>query len=313
MANIMDLFSPAKVVETNFDIEGIKEACKRVIKMQNMVGGKPKFKIKIGSGIFIFTTGNGRVNMEKFQGIIVTHHRSNALFDISGTGEKNENTPPICSSTDGIMGINNKTGEYADCEKCPYNQFGTAENGKGKACKNMHRLYILIEGCPMPAILSLPPTSLEFWRNYSIMDVAAMGLDMSEVVTEFSLTEGLHLNKNEYSIVNFKLIGKVSQEIREYCAETGASIEKTPRPAIEADEYNREPDVIIQQDDENSAENDIENDTQNDIENDIRKEPENNAEIIDNEVAGSESDFGAGIDAIIDSEEDPEEIDFDSL
>ena len=284
MGNIMDLFSPAEVVETKFDIEGIKEACKRVIKIQNIVGGKPKFKIKIGSGVFNFTTGNRKMTTEKFQGIIVMHHRSNALFDISGTGQKDKNTPPVCSSTDGIKGFNHETGEYAYCEECPYNQFGTSENGKGKgkACKNMHRLYILIEGCPMPAMLSLPPTSLEFWRNYSIMDVAALGLDLSEVVTEFSLIGGVSSRKDEYSIVNFKLIGKVNQEIKEYCTEAGTTIEQSPRPEIEADEYNREPTEIIQQDDEDIPEEAV-------------------------------SDLGSGLDEIIENEDEPEEIDFDNL
>lgn len=256
MANIMDLFSQAEIVDVNFDVDKAKGIFERIKQAQEAVGGRPKLKAKVGSGgvkVFIFTNGSKDIVMENFRGIIIAHHKCNALFPASTDDtEESANKPPICSSTDGITGIDRETGECKNCEDCPYNIFGTY--GKGKACKNMHRLYILMEGCPIPVTLSLPPTSLELWRNYALMDVAAAGLDMTEVVTEFGLTNEVSKAGQKYSIVNFKIVGKVNEEVKAICADMGASIEQGPRFAIAADEYNREPTVLSQADDEDVTE-----------------------------------------------------------
>lgn len=251
MANIMDLFSQAEVVETKFDISKAKGIYERIKNAQDAVGGRPRLKAKIGAGgtkVFTITNGSRDIVMEKLQGVIIAHHKSYALFKAAEGEDENMNTPPICSSTDGIVGVVRETGECRDCETCPHNIFGT--DGNGKECKNMHRLYILVEGCPVPVTLSLPPTSLELWRNYAIMDVAAAGLDMSEVITEFGLTNEKNAAGQIYSIVNFKIVGKVNQEVKDFCTNMGGAIEQSPRLAIAADEYNREPEPVLQQADE---------------------------------------------------------------
>ena len=285
MGNIMDLFSPVDVANVKFNIGSIKEICERIKNVQNAVGGRPTLKAKVGSGgvkVFTVTNGNRDIVVESFQGIIIAQHKSYALFKSADGENENVNTPPVCSSVDGITGIIAETGERRDCESCPYNIFGSAEKGGGKACKNMHRLYILVEGCPVPVTLSIPPTSLEMWRNYAIMDIAAAGFEMNEILTEFSLTNEVNKDGQKYSVVNFKMVGKVSPEVKNFCESMGISIEQSPRPAIEADEYNREPTEIIQQDDEDIPE----------------------------DVA---SDLGSGLDEIIENEDEPEEIDFDNL
>lgn len=252
MANIMDLFSQAEVVDVDFDVTKAKGIFERIKAAQETVGGRPRLIAKVGSGgvkVFQFTNGNKDIVMEKFQGIIIAHHKNYALFP-AATNEEEEkmNKPPICASLDGITGVVRETGECRNCESCPHNIFGT--DGKGKACKNMHRLYILMEGCPIPVTLSLPPTSLELWRNYAIMDIAAAGLDMSEVVTEFGLTNETNDAGQKYSIVNFKMVGRVNDEVKAFCAEMGGALEQSPRLAIEADEYNVEPTVLEQGDNE---------------------------------------------------------------
>lgn len=252
MANIMDLFSQAEVVDVDFDVTKAKGIFERIKAAQETVGGRPRLIAKVGSGgvkVFQFTNGNKDIVMEKFQGIIIAHHKNYALFP-AATNEEEEkmNKPPICASLDGITGVVRETGECRNCESCPHNIFGT--DGKGKACKNMHRLYILMEGCPIPVTLSLPPTSLELWRNYAIMDIAAAELDMSEVVTEFGLTNETNDAGQKYSIVNFKMVGRVNDEVKAFCAEMGGAFEQSPRLAIEADEYNVEPTVLEQGDNE---------------------------------------------------------------
>lgn len=296
MANIMDLFSQAEVVEINFDIEKAKGIFERIKQAQEAVGGRPKLKAKVGSGgvkVFQFTNGSKDVVMEKFQGIIIAHHKNNALFPAVTDDEiEAMNKPPVCASTDGITGVVLETGECRNCEDCPHNIFGT--DGKGKECKNMHRLYILMEGCPIPVTLSLPPTSLELWRNYALMDVAAAGLDMAEVVTEFSLTNEVNEAGQKYSIVNFKIVGKVSDEVKAICADMGGAIEQSPRLAIAADEYNREPAPVLQQADEEDE-----------------KLPDWDAE--NAEVKGEPSEVETAPEGESENGAEPEEVDIDSL
>jgi hypothetical protein len=65
--------------------------------------------------------------------------------------------------------------QNADCRTCRHNQFGTAEKGRGKACKNGRRVAILhadylkkadaVASAPM-AFLKVPPTSLGNWASF---------------------------------------------------------------------------------------------------------------------------------------------------
>ena len=56
------------------------------------------------------------------------------------------------------------------CSTCPMNAFGSAEQGRGKACKNTVRLALLLEGADYAkaegVMLSIPPTSLKPWTQY---------------------------------------------------------------------------------------------------------------------------------------------------
>ena len=45
-------------------------------------------------------------------------------------------------------------------------QFGSASNGRGKACKNMRVLYLLRSGEFMPLAINLSPTSISPFREF---------------------------------------------------------------------------------------------------------------------------------------------------
>jgi len=67
------------------------------------------------------------------------------------------------------------------CDGCPMNEFGTADNGKGKACKNTRRIAV-IPGDPLDAdtiqtaeaaFVRLPVTSVKGWASF-VKTVAAL-------------------------------------------------------------------------------------------------------------------------------------------
>jgi hypothetical protein len=58
------------------------------------------------------------------------------------------------------------------CASCPRNQFGSADTGKGKACKNIRRLGVITEDdledvkAAALAVIKIPVTSVKPWKAY---------------------------------------------------------------------------------------------------------------------------------------------------
>ena len=140
-------------------------------------------------------------------GVILDHHPVNGYWKEKFDGQNNQ---PDCASYDGKVGIATETGECKDCATCPYNQFGSGEGGKGKACKNMHRCYILREGNPVPLLLVLPPTSLKGLRDYIGKKVVLKGKRSYEVITKIKLVKEKSGDGITYSRATFTSVGTLS-------------------------------------------------------------------------------------------------------
>ena len=170
----------------------------------------------------------------KLEGVVIHQHRCNARFSQGTRGE-----PPLCSSMDAKTGIDWE-GETHDCEGCPYNEYGTSGNGKrGKACKNMIRLYLLTEATPVPILLSLPPTSMKAWQTYQSGVLASMKLKPRQVLTELTLTKGQSKSGDEYAKVKPRMLGVLSpdaQKVASMFAEAFA-----PKVEITEEDYNMKP------------------------------------------------------------------------
>jgi hypothetical protein len=110
------------------------------------------------------------------------------------------NAPPDCGSLDGRTGRGNPGG---DCKTCPYNKFGTGEDGVSKACKNRQRIYILREGELFPMILSLPTGSLKGFSKF-IASLLSRGKKPCQYVTSFSLKKANSSKGIVYSQAHFK-------------------------------------------------------------------------------------------------------------
>lgn len=104
--------------------------------------------------------------MKQIDGVVIFTHRANGFWPGAyGSGE-DQNQPPACASMDGKTAIWTDTGELRSCEGCPYNEYGsgadqTGKQGRGKACKNMRRLYLMMSGDPNLYLLTVPPTSIK--------------------------------------------------------------------------------------------------------------------------------------------------------
>lgn len=150
---------------------------------------------------------------EELTGVIVYHTPSNAYWPYEGMQS------PQCSALDGENGIGDPGGE---CQNCPLNRFGSGEGGRGKACKNMHRIYLLRPNEAIPVLLTLPATSLKAWGNYLGLSLLGRGMYPSGVVTRIRLKrETGRDGANTYSTAVFSIAEKfpdreVTREVMDY-------------------------------------------------------------------------------------------------
>lgn len=133
--------------------------------------------------------------VKEFSAVILYHHPIHAYYASKYTGGNN---PPDCGSFDGITGSGIPGGS---CAKCPYNQFGTGDNGS-KACKNRRRIYVLREGEIFPLLLSLPTGSLKEFSRY-VKRLLSRGKKSNAVVTRFSLKKATNNSGIAYSQAQF--------------------------------------------------------------------------------------------------------------
>jgi len=239
MANLSLFKTQENTAEFNIDLFGMKDVYDEMRIAKTEVGGEVHYRAKVAAGggkSFEISTGNEEtdVSVQTIAGIIVHNHKCNAYFDEDAVG----NSPPICSSMDGECGLNKSTGEINQCKECILNEYGSSSKGAGKACKNMHRLYILTEGCAIPIALSLPPSSLKGWQNYRMSVLAMKKLKPHEVVTEFTLTAVTSPLGHKYSVVKFKLLGRLNDETKQIAGLFAQDVTKTTA-AITGEDYNR--------------------------------------------------------------------------
>ena len=201
-------------------------------------------RIKIpagGSTIFEIPSDNPDEpeTVKEFSAVILYHHPLFAYYKDKYTGGSN---PPDCGSFDGVTGTGNPGGL---CDNCPYNVFGSGENG-AKACKNRRRIYLLREGEIFPMILSLPTGSLKDFTRY-IMRLLSKGKKSNAVVTKFTLKKATNNNGIAYSQAQFSvdrdltaeeyaLIAGLTEQVKTFSTRVGYDTEPAAdTPAVNVD------------------------------------------------------------------------------
>ena len=137
-----------------------------------------------GAGTFIKTRGglfykDMPVPDNRMRVIVIAHELHNMYY--KGKFDPNDPTIPDCyafGSPEGDAGWVMKPHEDSadpqseECRDCPQNQWGTADVGRGKACKNAVRMSLMVEGDlddiehAETALLHIPPTSGKAWGGY---------------------------------------------------------------------------------------------------------------------------------------------------
>ena len=220
------------VANNNFNLVTIEgEIAEAIAEEMDGLGTVPFDRVKIpsGGGLAFEVPGEDEDTPDsatEIVGVILYHHPVNAYWKEKFDGS---NEQPDCSSYDGKQGVERETGECKDCASCPFNQFGSGENGSGKACKNVHRVYILREGNPVPLVLSLPPTSLKFMRDYISKRILLKGMRCYHAVTKITLKKEKSAGGITYSRAAFTFVEKLTPEQIQAAEAMANTIKQTDR------------------------------------------------------------------------------------
>jgi len=178
------------------------------------------------------TIGGQKMKDDQADVVIVGYTCENTYYPLKY--DSDENNPPSCYSfgakEDEMRPAENALGYWDpetkawvkpdSCQECPKNEWGSADQGKGKACQNRRRLgfisangideggdYVLAAELVQ---LKLPVTSGKPWKQY-VHQLASEGTHSSLVVTRVKRLS----DDDNLILVNFEKVSDLSREDKE--------------------------------------------------------------------------------------------------
>lgn len=162
--------------------------------------------------------------------------------DVRALWEKGSNIP-LCSSFDCVTGVDSE-GMQRPCAGCPYDEWGSASDDKeerrGKACKEMRRVYVVEKNSTVPIIVTLPPTSIKAWDEYCSARMTAGLTDLSAEVI-LRLIPGSS-GGYAYSVIHPKVGAKLTPaDIVKFFKMRQQFADAWAKEAITSDDYDTAP------------------------------------------------------------------------
>ena len=164
----------------------------------------PKISVPRESVKFLLDTEDGEQAVAELRGVILDTKSRRAYW--KAAYGSTAGASPDCQSNDCVTGTGTPGGA---CISCPWNQFGTASMGGGKACREKRVLFFLPEGAFVPSVIELPPSSIKPWQDFKLA-LMARGSNPSRVITSISL-EKVSKGGKTYVSVSFKPAGKLGE------------------------------------------------------------------------------------------------------
>jgi len=212
----MGKFAMAELPASQMNIREAAEMMKRTMDMMAGASELPVTRVTVPSGGGkYFNMGDDVPPTAVIEGVIMESQFCNAYWDKPmGEGD----AAPTCASTDGMSGWYTQDGELMErsCRTCPMNRMGSAGEGKrGKACKNIAILRMLVDGQALPVEVKVPTMSVGNLSRYLARELAARGLDVWQVTTKLTLRDAVNAGGIKYSQIAFECTGRVDdQEIK---------------------------------------------------------------------------------------------------
>lgn len=153
---------------------------------------------------------------KSFNGVIVHVEQQRVWWKNKfGSAPKGEKTLPECFSRDlDAPDRDSKEPQSPKCGTCKQAQWGTdikpdGTPGKGQACKENRRLFVMIEGHSAPYWIPIPPSSLKSLGAYFLLLRDKKLGRPQEVVTRFALKNVDNADGIKYSELELSFVGKL--------------------------------------------------------------------------------------------------------
>jgi len=146
-----------------------------------------------------------------FDAVILHMHRVRSYWE-KGFDERDASDPfPDCSSVDARTGISRAGEEQVSCKGCPHNEWGSGA-GKGKACAEKMRMFLLVKDSSLPRFFQAPTTSITACEVYHVQ-MRDKGRHYWNVVTHFGAEKAMRAKGGiEFSKLTLSKVGDISDE-----------------------------------------------------------------------------------------------------
>ena len=162
-----------------------------------------------GGTMWCVPTLTGEKNTPEIVGVLVGVKNNRAKWPGEYTGG---NDLPDCVSEDNVTGVGDPGGL---CHECPFAAFGSDSRGKGQACKQVKRVFVVTPDSLLPTVIQLPPTSLEPCRKF-LTRLGANNLSRFEVVTKITLCKEKNADGIAYSKATFAMVSQLDPSQTEF-------------------------------------------------------------------------------------------------
>lgn len=157
--------------------------------------------------------------MPAMEGIVLISRITRAYWPAGNGNGDGSGGPPICSSMGGVSGTwRNEDGSQRNipCASCPYNAWGSevkqsGVRGRGKACKEMRRFAVLLDGYAAPVLLTIPPTSCKPFDQYASA-LANRRSSYFAVRSRIALEKATNNDGIAYAVATFQSLGQLPKE-----------------------------------------------------------------------------------------------------
>lgn len=174
-------------------------------RAKNPSGGATSWQIAGPAGV---------ESVSEITGVIVHQKTVRAMFadkDANGRKIGLGDAPPVCSAV-GIeqvaIGIGSPGGP---CITCPFNEFGSAAEGNGKACTESLLWFVMQPSSFLPLIIRFPPMSLHNARGYVKTALGSMAIRYSSVMTAITLRPERN-EQGDFAVAEPRMVGMLHPE-----------------------------------------------------------------------------------------------------
>ena len=220
-----------------------------------------RLKFPTGGTTSAFTLSDGDMLKVPLEIIVAVAQRTRGYWPLAN-GKKVLGKPPICASQDGVSGHFDAKSEQVqvalsayvrhpalsvvdeaaaagpwDCIGCPLAQWESASDGsRAQGCKAMRRLLVIVKGWAMPAVLTLPPTSIKVWDTFaSGLRQRGQAYFSRWLTVEFDKANN---GSNDYAVLKIKPSAPLSDpEAAEVMAIRAQFAELVRRMGVDAEDY----------------------------------------------------------------------------